>query len=48
MEVSNKPTEKRLKLKWELHLKTNREISDDDIKVYKQDIENLKNPLCHK
>ncbi len=42
MRVSNNPTTRSLILKWELHMRPNRIITDHDLEIYKQDIKNLK------
>lgn len=42
MIVSNNPTRRNLRLKWQLHMTPNRKITDHDIEIYNQDIKNLK------
>lgn len=45
MKISNNPTEKSLKLKWQLHMMPKRKITDHDLEIYKQDIKNLNRTL---
>jgi hypothetical protein len=45
MTVSINPTNRSLRLKWELHLKSNKKITDYDLEIYKQDIKNLNRTL---
>jgi hypothetical protein len=42
MKLSNNPTRRSLKLKWQLHMIPSRTITNQDLEIYNQDVKNLK------